>query len=168
MKFCLWVLAFLLTAELYGYRFEYGGSLTTRAFKLLSGNAVMSSEGASELVLYYGRTKQDKGKMIFNYSLWLINQDGKDEQLRVARWMTNEQTSDIVTVVGDDKGKVIGKREGAINQANPFGAPFLIETDDAKLTVTMKYDPTTETGTITIHGEKTLEDGRTIKWKDEL
>lgn len=168
MKLGLLLLALLTTTQLFGY-FIYGGHLQSQSLQLLSNNLTIDrTDGPpSEVVLRHG-VGQNEGRLIFKYYFFITNSEGGTEQLRISRWMTDRSTSDIFQAIGHEKGEVIGSREGVPNDANPFGAPLIIKTDDTKLTITTNYDAESGTGTMTIYGEKTLKDGRVIKWKDEL
>ena len=175
MRLALLVLVLLSATELFGYRFQSVGSVQSRSFKLLSGNLNTNTGtgwAPTELVLFQGITERDKGKMIYDYSLFYRTpetKEGKVEYLRIARWMVDRETSDILQAIGDNKGEVIGQRLGTISaEENPMGTPFIIETDDTKLTVETEYDPEKKTGIITVSGEKILKDGSVIVWKDEL
>ena len=175
MRLVLLVLMLLSTTELFGYRFRSVGAVQSRSFKLLSGNLNTNTGtgwAPTELVLFQGISERDKGKMIYDYSLFYRipeTEEGKVELLRIARWMVDRETSDILQAIGDDKGEVIGQRLGTISEeTNPMGTPFVIETDDTKLKVETQYDSEKKTGTITISGEKTLKDSSVIKWQDEL
>ena len=175
MKLGLLLLALLSTTQLFGY-FQYGGFLKSRSFVFSqSGNLAIYSKLASEISL---RRNISGTKTILEYNLYLKNSDGKPEGLHISRWLIDRGTLNILHI--DDKlnrelrashteeipsqTEVIGQRFEPSIGANRFGAPLVIETGDTKLVVTNND----ETGVVTIYGQKTLEDGQVVKWKDEL
>ena len=186
MKLGLLLLALLSTTQLFGY-FQYGGFLRSQSFVFRqSGNLVISDMLASEIWL---RRNLHGTKTIFDYKVYLSDSNGEPETLHITRWMIDQSTHDILhindtldkelrasyweNIVGrgdSNKGKipsqteVIGQRFEPSIESNFLGAPLVIEADGAKLIVTSDH----ESGIITVYGEKTLEDGRVIKWKDEL
>lgn len=170
----VWLLLALMSAtELFGYRFQSAGALRSRSFELLSGNlnTNVALGAPTELNVFLGVGERDKGKMLFDYSLFYTTPETKEglvEMVRIARFIVDSSTADILQAIGDDQGEVIGQRLGTINQGNPLGVPFVIETDDTKLTFDAQYDPEKQTAIITVSGEKTLKDGQVIVWKDEL
>ena len=175
MKLGLLLLALLSTTQLFGY-YQYGGFLRSQSFVFRqSGNLIISDMLASEIWL---RRNLHGTKIIFDYKVYLSNSNGEPETLHITRWMIDQSTHDILHINdtldkelrASYKGKipsqteVIGQRFEPSIESNFLGAPLVIEADGAKLIVTSDH----ESGIITVYGEKTLEDGRVIKWKDEL
>ena len=181
MKLGLLLLAFLSTTELLGTKFQYAGHLRSRSLELIkSGNFVFDRihKPVSEINLRKLRGREIPRAMIFDYELHLVN-NGRAESLLISRWMVDIRTLDVLHIndslnkeiretyieeIPSEKKEVIGRRFENLDGGNPFGAPLLIETSDTKLIITMNE----ETSVMTIHGEKTLEDGQFITWKDEF
>ena len=158
-----------------------------RSFALQSNNLKLVGDRApSEIGLYYG-VGENEGRTMFAYTLFAVNSEGGVEKLPIVKWMIDKSALDIFQVVGSaEKGEVIGrkwaggvvsKRKGVtgrsswqvlLNSDTALGVPLVIETDDAKLIITNGYDAETGIGNMTVYGEKTLEDGQVIVWKDGL
>lgn len=166
MKLALLMVIFWSATELLAVRFRYDGALQSMSFQLLSSHLKIVGTPPARIDLFKG-VGELQGVRIYAYSI-IVNYPetapNTVKTLQIARWMTDNSTSDIFRAYGNNKMEVIGERLGTISEHNPLGTPFVIETDTTKLIIDGQY----ETKAITVSGQKALEDGQIMTWEDML
>ena len=166
MKLALLMVVFWSATELLAVRFRYGGALQSMSFQLLSSHLKIIGTPPARIDLFKGVGEQ-QGARIYAYSIIVKYPETEPNTVRtlqIARWMTDNSTSDIFRAYGNSKMEVIGERLGTVSEHNPLGTPFVIETETTKLIIDSKY----EIKAVSVSGQKALEDGQIMTWEDVL